>query len=114
MEMIIVITLTALLVGIAIISANKEVEHRSILYGGREYEVYCNSQGNHMCGVSIYEVVRPNRKIFRTKYKDTKYFFINDYETIKEGIYAMIESLEKDERISNEYSKKWEDFANGN
>ena len=112
MEAIIIIIATVILVCVAIFFANREVDHREILYGGRVFEVYCNAQGNYMCGVSIYEVKHPDRKIFRTKYRDTKYFFIDDYETIKEGIYAMLKDLEEDEQISNAHADKWKEFKN--
>lgn len=41
----------------------------------RTFECYANAIGCAMCEVNIYEVVKPNWKIFRTKYRDSYSFF---------------------------------------
>lgn len=97
-----------ILVSIAVVLRANEMDKREIFYGGRIFEVYCESYFNgRMCTVSIYEVVHPKSKIFRTKYRDTKSFWIEDYDTIKEGIFATIESYIKDEAEQDEINKKW-------
>ena len=84
------------------------VEHRNIIFGGREFEVYLNSEfSGRMCTVAIYEVVRPNWKIFRTKYRAYKAFWISDFETIKEGIYAILDDYLHDEEEANLIEAKW-------
>lgn len=84
-------------------------DRRNVLYGGREFEVYLSSEfRGKMCEVSVWEVVHPNRKFFRTKYRCYKTFWISDFETIKEGIYAMIESYLIDEKEEKLIQEKWE------
>ena len=94
---------------LALVLKAKSYEHRNIIFGGREFEVYLSSEfSGRMCAVSIYEVVRPNWKIFRTKYRTFKTFWISDFETIKEGVYAMIDSYIIDEQESKLIQEKWE------
>ena len=85
-----------------------QVEHRNVLFGGREFEVYLTPEINGaMCSVCINEVIHPNRKFFRTKHRCYKTFWISDYETIKEGIYAMIDKYLQDEKEDNLIEAKW-------
>lgn len=87
-----------------------QVEHRNVLFGGREFEVYLSSEfSGRMCEVSVWEVVHPNRKFFRTKYRCYKTFWIDDYETIKEGIYAVINRYLHDEEEENLIEAKWKE-----
>lgn len=93
---------------LAFVLKARETEHYNILFGGREFEVYLSPEvSGKMCAVSIWEVVHPNRKIFRTKYRCYKSFWISDFETIKEGIYAMINSYIIDEQEENLIEAKW-------
>lgn len=95
---------------LAIVLKVKEYEHRNIIFGGREFEVYLSSEfSGRMCAVSIYEVVRPNWKIFRTNLPTYKSFWISDYATIKEGVYAMLESYLADEAEDKEICDKWKE-----
>jgi hypothetical protein len=104
-----------ILLAIAIACKMNAMESRNVIFGGREFEVYLESQyGASMCVVTIWEVVRPKWKIFRTKYRDTRSFWISDYETIKQGIYAMIDSYIKDEEEAERISNKWKELDNGN
>jgi hypothetical protein len=83
-------------------------ECRNVLYGGREFEVYLSSEfSGRMCEVSVWEVVHPNRKFFRTKYRCYKTFWISDFETIKEGIYAILNDYLHDEEEANLIEAKW-------
>ena len=94
---------------LALVLRAKEYEHRNIIFGGREFEVYLSPEfSGKMCAVSIYEVVRPNWKIFRTKLPCYKSFWISDYPTIKEGVYAMLENYLADEAEDKEIKRKWE------
>lgn len=89
-------------------------ERRYVLYGGREFNCYCTSEfRGHMCCVSIYEIM-PNRKLFKEKYRAYKTFWISDYPTIKEGLYAMIEEYIQDEAEENKINDKWKELDNGN
>lgn len=85
-------------------------EHRNVLYGGREFEVYLSSEfRGRMCEVSVWEVVHPNRKIFRTKYRCYKTFWIDDFETIKEGIYFVLDDYLHEEEEENLIEAKWKE-----
>ena len=105
-----VIWVVALLV-IGLAMKCREVrEHRNILYGGREFEVYLSSEfSGKMCELSVWEVIHPNRKFFRTKYRCYKTFWISDFETIKEGIYAILNDYLHDEVEENLIEAKWKE-----
>ena len=103
-----IIWVVALLVAGIVIKCLDTKERRNILYGGREFEVYLSSECcGRLCEVSVYEVIHPNRKFFRTKYRCYKSFWVDDYETIKEGIYAVIERYLRDEKEDNLIEAKW-------
>jgi hypothetical protein len=103
-----VICACVMLILLAWVLRAREVEHRNILFGGREFEVYLSSEYNgRMCEVSVWEVVHPKRKFFRTKYRCYKTFWISDFETIKEGIYSVIQSYLIDEEEENLIAEKW-------
>jgi hypothetical protein len=103
-----IISICVMLLLFAFVLKAREVEHRNILFGGREFEVYLSSEcRGRMCEVSVWEVVHPNRKFFRTKYRCYKTFWISDFETIKEGIYSVIQSYLIDEEEENLIEAKW-------
>ena len=107
-----VIGICGMLLLLAFVLKAKETEHYNILFGGREFEVYLSPEvSGKMCAVSIWEVVHPNRKIFRTKYRCYKSFWVSDFETIKEGIYAMINSYIIDEQEENLIEAKWSEVG---
>ena len=86
----------------------REIEHRYILFGGREFEVYLSSEfSGKMCEVSVWEIVHPNRKFFRTKYRCYKTFWVSDFETIKEGIYSVLNNYLREEEEENSIEAKW-------
>lgn len=86
----------------------RKVEHRNIIFGGREFEVYLSPEfSGKMCEVSVWEVIHPNRKFFRTKYRCYKTFWISDFETIKEGIYAVISVYLHEEEEEKLIETKW-------
>lgn len=104
-----IICVCVMLLLLAFVLKIRAVEHRNIIFGGREFEIYLSSEfSGRMCAVSIYEVVRPNWKIFRTKYRAYKTFWVNDFKTVKEGMYAMIDDYIKDEQESKLIQEKWE------
>lgn len=108
MLVIIIICVCVLLILLVFIIKENQKEHRNVLYGGREFEVYLSPElSGAMCAVSINEVVHPNRKLLRTKYRCLKSFWISDYETIKEGVYAMIDKYLQDEKEDNLIEAKW-------
>lgn len=97
---------------LALVLKVKETEHRNIIFGGREFEAYLTPEfSGRMCAVSLYEVVRPSWKIFRTKYRTYKTFWVSDYATIKEGIYAIIDGYLADEAEGKELCDKWREVG---
>ena len=84
-------------------------DKRYVSYGGREFYCWCESAyRSRMCCVSIYEYFP--KKIFKNKYRAYKTFWIDDYETIKAGVFAMIEEYIKEEEEENKVIDKWNDF----
>ena len=103
-----IIWVDALLVAGIVMKCINTKERRNIIFGGREFEVYLSPEvSGKMCAVSIYEVVHPNRKFFRTKYRCYKTFWISDFETIKKGIYAILNDYLHDEEEENLIEAKW-------
>ena len=84
-------------------------DKRYVLYGDREFYCWCEGAfSGKMCCVSIYEYFP--KKIFKNKYRAYKTFWIDDYETIKAGVFAMIEEYIKEEEKENKVIDKWSDF----
>jgi hypothetical protein len=89
-----------------VIYHNNNTDKRYVRYGEREFYCYCEGAfSGRMCCVHIYEYF-PN-KILKNKYRAYKTFWVDDYETIKEGIYATIESYIKDEEEEAKIVAKW-------
>lgn len=81
-------------------------------YKNREFEVYGRRYGEVMFDVTIYEVVRPTWKIFRTKsspFVDT-WFCIDNYPSIDDAIKTLIAKRLVEEEKEVERSKKVNDF----
>jgi hypothetical protein len=74
-----------------------------------EFDAYTEFGGAMVC-YSIYEVVRPKWKIFRTRYCDDGAFWISEYPTIKEGLRTGLGYYLARERTDAENRKKFEDF----
>ena len=111
---ILVVCIIPMLCFVALGIYSDKKERRYVLYGGREFNCYCTSEfSGRMCCVSIYEIM-PNRRIFKEKYRCYKTFWISDFETIKEGVYAMINSYIIDEEEANLVNDKWKELDNGN
>ena len=77
-----------------------------------EFDAYTDFDGAMVC-YSIYEVVRPKWKIFRTRYCKHGCFWITDYPSIKEGLRKMLGYYLEEERTDAENRKKFEDFEKG-
>ncbi len=80
---------------------------------GRTFVCYVRDDMKNHASVNIFEVVRPKWKIFRTKYRDTRGFWVNDFASIKQGVRAMILAYIGSERADNELCKKWKEFEEG-
>lgn len=74
----------------------------------RLFECHYSSEfSGRMCAVSIYEVVRPTWKIFKSTYRKYITFWVDDYETVKKGIVAMVEGYLDDENENEKIKEKW-------
>lgn len=81
---------------------------------GRTFECYVSpSCLTNYVSVSIWEIVRPKWKIFRSKYRDSYNFWVFDYDTIDIGVQETIRSYLKQEWKSNCVCTKWEEFERG-
>ena len=90
----------------------------------RKDTVYCDDRtfetvtvmeaGFHgeMATVHIYEVVRPTARFFRTRWLDSKSFWISDFPTIDDGVLRMVERVVNKERADAATREKWNDFLN--
>lgn len=66
--------------------------------------------GGAMCGVTIWEEVRPNWKIFKNRYCCSKSFWVHDYEEIMSGVCQMVDSYLDDEGFDMANYYKWKEF----
>lgn len=60
--------------------------------------------------VKIKEIIHPDRKFFKTAWRDNSHFFIQDYNSIEEGIQKKLEDYFKREKEEQETVKKINDF----
>ena len=80
----------------------------TIIKQGRTFECHPSAEcGGKMCSVNVFEVKRPNWKIFRTSYFGNRCFWIDDYENIQEGIEDIVSGLIRQEERDYERMKKW-------
>ena len=85
----------------------------TITNNNKMFDIYVNSIGCAMAEVSIYEVIRPNRKVFfRTKFFPfhTGSFFVNDFDTIMEGALSVLEKGYKEKNREEKIVEKWKNF----
>lgn len=79
----------------------------------RQFECHISDVmgGGSLIEVSVWEV-RPFRKWyqFRTTYFGSKCFWVDDFETIKDGIDHILTKLMEEEEQDNERRKKFEEF----
>lgn len=82
-----------------------------VIRNNRTFECYCSSEySGKMCEVMIYEVVRPKWKIFRTKYRSYRTFWIEDFSTIREGVESRVDKYLHDEWKEQAITAKWEEI----
>ena len=63
-----------------------------------------------MCGVSIDEVVRPNWFIFKKSYRGYRTFWVDDFNTIAEGVECMVKKYLADEAQALKIDNKWKEL----
>ena len=80
----------------------------TVVKQGRTFECYPNAElSGKMCSVNVFEVKRPNWKIFRTSYFGNRYFWIDEYKDIQEGIDDIVKGLLRQEERDRERMEKW-------
>lgn len=63
--------------------------------------------------VSMWERTRPNNRIFKgDKYKGSDWFWVEEYNTIEDGVLDCIDRLTAKENERDNISKKWKEFEN--
>lgn len=61
--------------------------------------------------VYIREVIRPHWKFFKTEFFSyTKWFWMDEYESIEAGVYAILQKKLTEEQKSKEIQNKWKEF----
>ena len=82
-------------------------------YKNRKYEVYTSPEsGLHGCmaRVWVWEIVRPNWPIFRTKLVDDAIFWVSEFPSIEEGERFCFEKIMKEQEEQESIYKKWAEF----
>jgi uncharacterized protein YydD (DUF2326 family) len=59
--------------------------------------------------VLVYEY-RPNKKIHKEKSLDSKWFWLDDYDTIEEGVKTVLAQIVAEQNHDLEMQRKWEEF----
>ena len=82
-----------------------------IVMNNRNFELEVEPElGGNMVSVLIYEVVRPKWKIFRCTYRCSKTFWVDEYETITEGVVNMVRKFLEEEALEKGIILKWKEF----
>lgn len=59
--------------------------------------------------VLVYEY-RPNKKIHKEKSLDSKWFWLDDYDTIEEGVKTVLVQILAEQNHDLEMQRKWQEF----
>lgn len=86
---------------------------KTYIVDGREFICYVSPSIVNHVEVSIWEVVRPRWKIFRSKYRDSYTFWIFDYKSIDEGVRDAIDTYLRHEWKDECVVAKWKEFGEG-
>ena len=80
-----------------------------IVARGRDFKCHYHADlGGKMCEVTVWEIVRPTWKIFRCKYRSSYTFWVEDFDTIIEGVEKAVYRYLAEEDREKEIYKKWE------
>jgi hypothetical protein len=83
----------------------------SIVLDNRNFEVEVVPElSGDMVGVTIYEMTRPQWKIFRCSRRCYKTFWVGDYETITEGVVSMLKKFLEEDALEKGIMLKWKEF----
>jgi hypothetical protein len=66
-----------------------------------------------MVEVTVYEI-RPNKKFFKEKYFGSKWFWLDDYKTIKDGVLTKLCEMLVEREQELEKQDKWKEFYKEN
>ncbi len=86
---------------------------KTMIFDGIQYDVCVTNPFPNFVEVSFYKVVRPTWKIFRSKFFSTcdGCFFLDEYETIDEGVIHIYVKYKEEERAEQERAEKLKKFA---
>ena len=77
---------------------------------GRQFELWCNTSFKCFLDINIYEVVRPQWKIFRTKYQDSKTIYIDEWDNLQDACDEMLRRFLVQEKKDNAREEKIKNF----
>jgi hypothetical protein len=63
-----------------------------------------------MARVHVYEIVRPNWPIFRTKLVDDAIFWVSEFSSIEEGEKFCFKKIMEEQEEQESIYKKWAEF----
>ena len=93
------------------LGCTKRVEYT---FGGVLYACYVGCGCfNGMVEVTVYEI-RPNKKFFKEKYVGSKWFWLDDYKTIKDGVLTKLCEMLVERKKELEKQDKWKEFYEEN
>jgi hypothetical protein len=93
------------------LGCTKRVEYT---FGGVPFACYVGCGCfNGMVEVTVYEI-RPNKKIFKEKYLDSKWFWLDDHKTIKDGVLTKLCEMLEERKKELEKQDKWKEFYEEN
>ena len=102
---------------IIIINVNRSKEifmfyqSKEIFYDNRTFLVKFRPYWEgKMCEVKLYELKRPNWKFFKYSFLDIYYFWVEEYESINEGLHHMVINYWKHEASDDIIKKKWDNI----
>jgi hypothetical protein len=82
-------------------------------YKNRNYEVYTAPESmlhGIMARVHVYEIIRPNWPIFRTKLVDDAIFWVSEFSSIEEGEKFCFKKIIEEQEEQESIYKKWAEF----
>ena len=90
-----------------------KLSNKIYTYKNRKYEV-CTFPESMMHGIMarvyVYEIVRPNWPIFRTKAIGDTIFWVSDFPSIEEGEKFCFKKIIEEQEEQESIYKKWAEF----
>lgn len=63
-----------------------------------------------MCECKLYELVRPNWKLFKYKFLDIYYFWVEEYKSIPDGLHKMLSNYISRETFDTTLRTMWDNI----